>query len=272
MGDVFKALADPTRRELLDRLRERNGMTLQELCEGLSIARQSVSKHLLVLEGSGLVITQWAGREKRHFLNVAPINDVATRWMSNYDKYRADVVGQLKKTLETEEMSNHTFVYTTYIHAQPERVWDGLTNPEFTNLYWGVALESDWQKGSPVIWHEGDATIEDPEQKVLISERPRRLSYTWHTFNLEWARTHGFDQELVDKLSSGPRSYVLFDIEPLEDGLVKLTLTHTFGSPGTLSQMCAEGWPMLLSKLKTLLETGALPRAGKAVAGRHRST
>jgi uncharacterized protein YndB with AHSA1/START domain len=99
--------------------------------------------------------------------------------------------------------------------------------------------------------------MEDQEQKVLVSDRPRRLSYTWHTFNMEWARTHGFDQELVDKLSAEPRSSVVFDIEPVEAGLVKLTLTHTFGSPGTLSDMCAEGWPMLLSKLKTLLEIGA---------------
>jgi DNA-binding transcriptional ArsR family regulator len=267
VDEVFKALADPTRRELLDRLRAGNGKTLQELCEGMSIARQSVSKHLAVLERSRLVTIRWVGREKRHYLNAAPINDVATRWMSDYDKHRADTVSQLKRALEENAMSDSAFVYTTYIYAQPEDVWLGLTDPKFTKLYWGVVLESDWKTGSPLIWHEGDARIEDPEQKVLDSDPPRRLSYTWHAFNMDWARTHGFESDLVERLAAEPRSHVVFDIEVVKDGLVKLTLTHTFGARGTLYEMCAEGWPQLLAGVKTLLETGSLDSGKPELSG-----
>ena len=89
MDDVFKALADPSRRLLLDSLNVRNGQNLQELCAGLSMARQSVSKHLAVLEAANLVSTVWRGREKLHYLNAEPINAIAERWMNQYDRKRA---------------------------------------------------------------------------------------------------------------------------------------------------------------------------------------
>ena len=85
MDEVFKALADPSRRRLLDSLNERNGQTLRELCAGLEMARQSVSKHLAVLEAANLVTTVWRGREKLHYLNAAPINEIAERWITRYD-------------------------------------------------------------------------------------------------------------------------------------------------------------------------------------------
>ena len=97
---VFKALGDRSRRMLLDTLRERNGQTLTELCAGLAMARQSVSKHLAVLEGASLVMTVRRGREKLHYLNPAPINEIAERWISQYDQQRLSALADLKRALE----------------------------------------------------------------------------------------------------------------------------------------------------------------------------
>jgi DNA-binding transcriptional ArsR family regulator len=99
---VFKALSDRSRRALLDRLRERNGQTLTELCVGLAMARQSVSKHLSVLEAALLVTTVRRGREKFHYLNPAPINEIAERWISQYDEARLRALLDLKRALEVE--------------------------------------------------------------------------------------------------------------------------------------------------------------------------
>ena len=121
MDAVFKALADPSRRELLDRLNERNGQTLRELCDGLAMARQSVTKHLAVLEGADVVTTTRRGREKLHYLNAAPINDIAERWMNRYDRERAGALADLKRALKDPAMER--FVYTTYIQTTPERLW-----------------------------------------------------------------------------------------------------------------------------------------------------
>src|SRR3954452_11210722 len=111
MDDVFKALADPGRRRLLDSLNARNGQTLRELCAGLDMARQSVSKHLAVLEGAGLVTTVRQGREKLHYLNAVPINAIAERWISRFDQGRVDALADLKRALEQPLMDSKTFVY-----------------------------------------------------------------------------------------------------------------------------------------------------------------
>ena len=102
LDEVFKALADPSRRELLDRLNARNGQTLQELCSGLDMARQSVSKHLAVLEAANLVTTLWRGREKLHYLNAAPINAITERWINQYDRERVLALADLKSALEQQ--------------------------------------------------------------------------------------------------------------------------------------------------------------------------
>ena len=100
---VFRALADVSRRQLLDRLHERNGQTLGELCDGLSMTRQAVSKHLAVLEAANLVSTQRHGREKRHFLNPVPIHEIAQRWIGKFERPRLDALADLKRTLEGDE-------------------------------------------------------------------------------------------------------------------------------------------------------------------------
>src|ERR1041384_4459085 len=111
MDDVFRALADPSRRLLLDRLNERNAQSLRELCTGLGMARQSVTKHLAILEAANLITTGWRGREKLHFLKAVPINEIAERWISRYDLDRVRALSDLKKALEDTPMSGREFVY-----------------------------------------------------------------------------------------------------------------------------------------------------------------
>ncbi|MDQ7906113.1 metalloregulator ArsR/SmtB family transcription factor [Phytohabitans sp. ZYX-F-186] len=255
MDDVFKALADPSRRRLLDRLNERNGQTLQELCAGLAMARQSVSKHLAVLEAAGLVATERRGREKLHFLDAGPINAIADRWMTRYDRARAAALTDLKHALEEQTMDDR-FVYTTYIRSTPERTWEALTDPAFTKRYWGVALRSDWRVGSTITWELEKVTVADGGSVVLAAEPPRTLSYTWHTVTPEFVAVYGDDQEFLRKASAERRSKVTFDIEPHGD-LVKLTVTHDDFDPGSVVLGgVTEGWPPILSSLKSLLETG----------------
>jgi DNA-binding transcriptional ArsR family regulator/uncharacterized protein YndB with AHSA1/START domain len=280
MDAVFRALSDPGRRRLLDRLNERNGLTLTELCEDMGMSRQSVSKHLDVLETAGLVTSLKRGREKLHYLNAAPINDIADRWIHHYDRTRADALSDLKTALEATGMSttkttttdttdprDTTFVYTTYIHATPEKVWHGLTDPAFTKEYWrhptagGVEMRTDWKKGSTydVTYEQTGLVISHPDQVILESDPYRRLAYTWHTFTPEWAAAHGIDDDRRAEWAAEPRSRVAFDIEDAGRGVVKLTCVHDGFEPGSaVLQGISGGWPAVLSALKTLLETGSL--------------
>lgn len=252
---MFRALADPSRRALLDSLNRRNGQTLRELCAGLDMARQSVSKHLAVLEAANLVATVRRGREKLHYLNAAPIGEIGERWIRSYERERVEALGDLKRTLE-ETMDRPTFVYTTYIRTTPERLWQALTDPAFTRRYWGAAFETDWQAGSTIGWELRGVTIDDPEQVVLESEPYRRLSYRWHTVTPELADALELTEEARERLAAEQRSKVTFDIEPLGE-VVKLTVVHDDFEPASLmAQMVRQGWPRVLSNMKTLLETG----------------
>jgi uncharacterized protein YndB with AHSA1/START domain len=256
--EIFRALADPVRRRLLDRLNEHNGQTLVQLCSGLDMARQSVSKHLAVLEGAGLITSRRDGREKLHYLNAAPIHDIADRWISRYDRGRAAALSALKKTLEATTM---TFVYETYIRTTPERLWQALTEPAFLEQYWGLHFDTDWEKGSTMVVVQGDIRISDPEQVVLEAEPFRRLAYTWHTFTPEWATANNVAEELRARYASEARSKVLFEIDDagLDPGTVKLTVLHDgFDEGSQVLEGVRHGWPALMAKLKTLLETGSV--------------
>jgi DNA-binding transcriptional ArsR family regulator len=107
MDDVFKALADPSRRKLLDVLHERSGQTLASLCEHLDMTRQAVTKHLNLLERASLVATVWHGREKLHYLNPVPIHEIYERWISKYERQRLQALSNLKKHLETPTPKPH---------------------------------------------------------------------------------------------------------------------------------------------------------------------
>jgi len=254
--DVFKALADPSRRLLLDRLNARNGQSLRELSEGLDMARQSVSKHLAVLEAANLVTTIRRGREKLHYLNAEPINEIAERWIHRYDRARVQALTDLKQALEDAPMERPDFVYTTYIRTTPERLWQALTDPAFTRRWWQATFDTDWKVGSSMTWNNHGVVIADPDQTVLESDPFRRLAYTWHTFTPELNERLQFGDELFAKLSSERRSRVAFDIEETGD-LVKLTVVHDDFEPGsTAATMVRNGWPVFISSLKSLLETG----------------
>ncbi|TML08189.1 MAG: metalloregulator ArsR/SmtB family transcription factor [Actinobacteria bacterium] len=257
MDDAFRALADPSRRLLLDSLNERNGQTLRELCSRLDMARQSVSKHLAVLEAANLVTTVRRGREKLHYLNAAPINEIAERWITRYEQERVEALADLKRALEDSPMDQPTFVYTTYIRTTPERLWQALTDPAFTGRYWNITFDTDWKAGSPMAWSQRNVTTADAEQVVVESDPYRRLAYTWHSFTPEWAEAMDVDQERRERLAAERRSKVTFDIEPLDSDQVKLTVVHDDLEPGgLLAGMISNGWPRVLANLKTLLETG----------------
>ncbi|MBU9765185.1 metalloregulator ArsR/SmtB family transcription factor [Mycobacterium sp. TNTM28] len=256
MDDVFKALADATRRRLLESLDEQNGQSLRELCGGLSMTRQSVSKHLAVLETANLVTTRRVGREKRHYLNTEPITTVADRWIDHYAHARAHGQAGLKTVLEHPTVSE--FVYVTYIHTTPERLWQAITNPAFSRSYLGHGIESDWLKGSSYTWIEDGVRIEHPEQMVLESDPYRRLAFTFHTFTPELRRIDPqLSEETIAAAAGEPRSRVAFDIETVGDQ-VKLTLVHDgLGVDGVVRELVSRGWPLKLSGLKSELERAA---------------
>jgi uncharacterized protein YndB with AHSA1/START domain len=255
---------------LLDRLNARNGLSLSELCVDMGMTRQSVTKHLDVLEAANLVTAVRKGRERLHYLNAAPVNDIADRWIRSYDRARAEALSDLTKALEATHMEQRTaFVYTTYIEATPERVWLGLTDPAFTTRYWrhpaagGLTLRSDFAKGSvyDAVYDEVGLVVSHPDQVILESDPYRRLAYSWHTFSPEWAAAHGIDEEAAAAWRAEPRSKVAFDIEEAGDGVVKLTVVHDGFEPGSgVLEGVSHGWPAVVSSLKSLLETGsALP-------------
>jgi uncharacterized protein YndB with AHSA1/START domain/DNA-binding transcriptional ArsR family regulator len=256
IDEAFRALADPSRRQLLDSLNRRNGQTLRELCSGLQMARQSVSKHLAILEAANLVTTVRRGREKLHYLNAAPIHEIGERWITRYDRGRVEALDDLKRALEGGPMDRPSFVYTTYIRTTPEQLWQALTEPAFTRRYWNAAFETDWKPGSTMTWDLGGIVVADPEQVVLEADPYRRLSFTWHTFTPELNASHGFTEEVAARISAEARSKATFEIEPVGDS-VRLTVVHEGLDPdGVVKSMIGNGWPLVLSRLKSLIETG----------------
>ena len=178
---MFKALADPTRRALLDRLRERNGQTLGELCEPLDMARQSATQHLGLLEAANLVTTIRRGREKLHYLNPVPLWDIAERWIEKFERPRLRALSAIRHRAEEDIMAERPeYVYVTYIESTPERVWNALTDADLTAEYWGHSNVSDWQPGSAWEHRRVDGSgIADVAGTVLESMPPRRLAMTF---------------------------------------------------------------------------------------------
>ena len=265
---VFRALADPSRRLLLDRLAGRNGQSLRDLCDGLEMTRQSVTKHLAVLEAAGVVTAERRGREKLHFLNAAPINDIADRWIGRY-RGRAEALAELQHVLEDTTMGQTEFVYITYIRTTPEQLWRALTEPAFIRHYFeGGGPESDWQVGSPVRWKmNADDENHDWDQRVLVADPPHTLSYSWHNYEPEMAAIFGYSDVQLAELRKEPRSKVTFGIEPA-GSVVKLTVRHDdFVPDSEMLKGISQGWPMILSRLKSMLETDevAAPVASGAI-------
>ncbi|MGW1891421.1 ArsR/SmtB family transcription factor [Streptomyces sp. NPDC002004] len=253
MDSVFKALADPTRRLLLDRLREHNGQTLRELCERLAMARQSATQHLDILERAGLVTVVRRGRERLHYLNPVPIHEIEERWISGFDRPRLQAISAIRNQAEEYAMTDETtpvptYVYVTYIRASAEQVWQALTDADLTARYWGHANVSDWQPGSAWEHRRVDGSgVVDVVGRVIETEPPTRLVIT-------------FD-DAPDAGTPREASVVTFLVEPHQD-IVRLTVTHENLPNQEMLGGISQGWPAVLANLKSLLETGeVLPQA-----------
>jgi uncharacterized protein YndB with AHSA1/START domain len=259
MDDVFRALADPSRRLLLDSLNARNGQTLNELVGHLEMTRQSVSKHLGQLEAANLVTTVWRGREKLHYLNAEPINAISDRWIKNYDRGRVSALADLKHALENPAMSDTEFVYTSYIEAPPELVWQALTDPAFTRRYWGLEFHTDWAPGSTytVVHDKRGMTIADAEMVIKVYDPYTQLSYAWQAYPRELTEAIGWAEGAYESVAAEPRTTVNFDLEQ-QGSQTKLTVVHTgFQAGSALLPDISGGWPKVISWLKTFLESGA---------------
>jgi uncharacterized protein YndB with AHSA1/START domain len=243
MAPTFRALSDPSRRLLLDRLFERDGQTLGDMAAHLpAMTRFGVMRHLRVLEDAGLVTTRREGREKRHFLNPVPIRLVHDRWTGKFAEPVVGAMARIKTHLEAEGMSSPDHVYSVYIKAAPERVWRAITDGvETEQYYYGTRVGSDWSKGSRVAYEYPDGTVAADGEILEID--PGRL--VTMSFQARW------DPELV---AEGPVR-MTWEVEPAGDGLSKLTVT-TAGAGARTARDFSGGIVHIVSGLKTYLETG----------------
>ena len=240
MDAVFRALADPTRRSLLDELFGEDGQSLSALGARFSMTRFGVMKHLKQLEEAGLVVTRRRGREKLHFLNPVPIRLIHDRWVSKYAEPWVAGLSGLKNRLESPMEK----VFEIYIRTTPERLWEAITDPEIRSKYnFGSRVTSDWTPGSRF-------EMSHPAANGPLGEGE----------NLEVDPPHKLVQSMValwsDDVKSEGTSRVTWEIEPIGDSC-RLTVTHDQLREGANNELYG-GWPMILSGLKTWLETGDL--------------
>jgi uncharacterized protein YndB with AHSA1/START domain/DNA-binding transcriptional ArsR family regulator len=240
VDEVFKALADPTRRELLDELFRADGQTLSSLQERFPMTRFGVMKHLRQLEDAGLIVTRRRGREKLHFLNPVPIRLIHDRWVSKYAEPWAAALSDLKQNLE-KSMEK---VFEIYIRTTPERLWQAIVDPQIRSKYnFGAGVTSDWTPGARLeLGHPGTPGLLG-DGEVLEADPPRRLV---HTMTALWS----------DEVKSAGPSRVTWEIEQVADSC-RLIVTHDQLREDANDQIFG-GWPMILSGLKTWLETGEL--------------
>lgn len=246
---VFRALADPSRRTLLDLLFQENGQSLGSLSAHLDMTRFGCMKHLRVLEEAGLVVARKSGREKLHYINPVPIQQVYERWVTKYSRRWTRALTQLKHAVEDGNMSTekHTHVFEILIRTTPEKLWQAITDGTFTEqYYYGTRVTSTWTKGAMIHYQRPDGgSMLDGE--ILEIDPPRRLVTTFVPL---WD----------DEAKAAPRSRVTYEIEAMGP-VCKLTLIHDDLVAGAaLTRGVKSGWSVILSSLKTLLETGqALP-------------
>jgi uncharacterized protein YndB with AHSA1/START domain/DNA-binding transcriptional ArsR family regulator len=240
VDEVFRALADPTRRELLDELFRADGQTLSALEEHFPMTRFGVMKHLRQLEEAGLIVTRKRGREKLHFLNPVPIRLIHDRWVTKYAEPWVAGLSEIKQKLE-KPMEK---VFEIYIRTTPERLWQAIIDPEIRSKYnFGAGVRSDWTPGARLEFGHPGAPGLLGEGEVLEVDPPRKLV---HTMTALWN----------DEAKSEGASRVTWEIEQVADSC-RLILTHDQLRDGANDQLYG-GWPMILSGLKTWLETGEL--------------
>ncbi len=242
MDEVFKALADPSRRALLDALFAEDGQSLSALEARLPMTRFGVAKHLKVLEQAGLVTSRKVGRERLHHLNPVPLQLIQERWVNKYAERWSQALIGLKTTLEEETMSGQTHVYELYIRTTPERLWQAITDGELTRQYYfGSPISSDWTPGARYEMSSPDGSQIWVEGEVLEVDPPRRLV---QTFKAHWS----------EEMDRQDPSRVTWEIED-RGGACRLRVVHEDLTPAA-ARTVSGGWPQILSGLKTLLETG----------------
>ena len=241
MEEVFRALADPGRRALLDALRERDGQALGELEAVLpEMTRFGVMKHLRVLQEADLVTTRRDGRRKLHYLNPVPIRLVHDRWISRYAEPIVGRMAHLKRTLEEPaQMPELKHVYEIFIQTTPEHLWRALTDPaETARYYYEATIESSWKVGEALNYRKPDGAL--MIEGELLEIEPGRCFV--HSFHFPGAAEQP--------------SRVAFEIEQM-GAACRLTVTHdNFEGETDAYRGVATGWNPILSGLKTLLETG----------------
>jgi len=239
MDEVFKALADKTRRQLLDKLFDKDGLSLTALEERMPMTRFGVMKHLKLLQAAGLVVARRHGREKRHFLNVVPIRLIHDRWVNKFTAPWAAALSGLKQDLERRTMQK---IFEIYIKTTPERLWQAITDTEMRRKYsFGAIVTSEWKQGSGYQGVGGTQRIFEGEN--LVVDPPRRLVQSFCALWGEDVKAEG-------------TSRVTWEIDPVGDSC-RLKVTHDDLREGANAQLYG-GWPMILSGIKTLLETGQL--------------
>jgi uncharacterized protein YndB with AHSA1/START domain/DNA-binding transcriptional ArsR family regulator len=240
VDEVFKALADPTRRELLDELYRNDGQTLSALEERFSMTRFGVMKHLRQLEEAGLIVTRKRGREKLHFLNPVPIRLIHDRWVSKYAEPWVAALSEIKQKLE-KPMEK---IFEIYIRTTPEQLWEAITDPEIRSKYnFGAGVRSDWTPGARLEMGHPAAPDLLADGEVLEVDPPRKLV---HTMTALWG----------EDVKREGASRVTWEIEQVADSC-RLVVTHDQLRDGANDQLYG-GWPMILSGLKTWLESGEL--------------
>jgi uncharacterized protein YndB with AHSA1/START domain len=208
------------------------------------MTRFGVAKHLQVLEDAGIVTTRKSGREKLHYLNPVPIQEIHDRWISKYAAPFASAMVGIKRTLEGGRMPAPRYVYEIYIQTTAERLWHAITDPDETHRYFhGTRVLSDWKPGSSIVYRgdDGDNAIEG---EIIECDPPRRLAHTFH-----------FAHDEEGKHDAPTR--VTWEITPMGD-VCRLTLTHEdFAGETATYRGISKGWAPIIDSLKTLLETGA---------------
>lgn len=247
MDKTFKALSDKSRRQILDLVKNKPGINVNELTEFFEFSRFAVMKHLKILEEAELIVARKSGKNKLLYINAMPIQFIYDRWISKFSRFWSSGLSQLKYQLESEgnimdeEKLQHVFV--TYIKTTREKLWEAITKGEITKKYfYNTTLRSDLKPGSEIQYVDFDENGNETypvKGKVLECIPMKKLSYSFEF--------HG---------NKDKPSRVSFELEEA-DGLMKLVLLHDgFDGKTETYKSVVEGWPYILSGLKTYLETG----------------
>lgn len=240
MEHIFKALADPTRRMLLDALRRKDGQTLSQLEASVDMTRFGVMKHLNLLEDATLIVTRKSGRFKHHYLNALPLQEVMDRWVAPFLQPQAKALTDLKTKLEKDtKMSKPDFMMQTFIRCTQDALWDALTQADDMARYHfacntvhgnaAVGEATDFIKPDGNAMLRQVTTALDPKTKIAMTFEPLFLG------------------------PDAPPSHMVYLIEPQGD-VCKLTIEHFDIAAG--QDGFAEGWARLAASLKSFLETG----------------